>query len=78
MKHLLFLAAFFVVFTGMSQTSTLYSVSPFNNDLTIIDSNTFVSTTISLSSSVGSVDGCNGLVDLKYSGVHSPCNPPIC
>lgn len=61
MKRLLFLAAFFVVFTGMSQTSTLYSVSPFNNDLTIIDSNTFVSTTISLSSSVGSVDGCNGL-----------------
>jgi hypothetical protein len=61
MKFLLLLSTFLFSFCGVSQSSTFYSVSPFNNDLSIIDTSNFTTTTVALTSSLGGVNGCNGL-----------------
>lgn len=52
----------FCAYEGWGQTSTVYSVSPYDSDLTIIDSSDFASAvSFTLTSNIGTVDGCNGL-----------------
>ncbi len=45
---------------GWNQSS-VYGVDPYSSDLHSIDTTTLISTTITLTSNTGTVDGCNGL-----------------
>lgn len=61
MRIILLITLVFCSFLSRAQSSTLYSVSPFSNVLSIIDTSNYSTTTVNLTSSLGTVNGCNGL-----------------
>lgn len=60
MKHFIFTTLLLLSSYGFSQ-SVVYGVDPQSSDLVSIDTVTFASTTITLTSTTGTIQGCNGL-----------------
>ncbi len=60
MKHLILFTLFVLPFSTHAQ-SPVYGVDPQSNDLYTIDTTNFTETTQTITSNLGTVDGCNGL-----------------
>lgn len=72
MKKLLLLFSLFIVTVGYSQSgSPLYSVSPYQDSIWMIDTTTLMSILpgVALTSSTGTVTGCNGLAEQPCTGI---------